>query len=211
MTDLVRSLSEGAAAALGLQTPTAPTRGLLQDTPAPAPLPNLPANFDASAFRGAINNALLGAASSFGNSAIAAVNGRPGASAVLPAMAVLQKYVGDLQGVSGTLEKLLGGLPLQGKLLSVILEPNGGKTVLDSLTALSANLKTAGKGDQGAILGQIANVLGALVTKGTGGDVSPAVQAALQAAAKLVLPNAQKLLSGWVGQLAGVLASGLSG
>jgi hypothetical protein len=126
-------------------------------------------------------------------------------------MAVLQKYVGDLQGVSGTLEKLLGGLPLQGKLLSVILEPNGGKTVLDSLTALSANLKTAGKGDQGAILGQIANVLGALVTKGTGGDVSPAVQAALQAAAKLVLPNAQKLLSGWVGQLAGVLASGLSG
>jgi hypothetical protein len=151
---------------------------------------------------------LLGAASGFANAAVAAAGGRPGGSAALSA---LQKYVSTLQGVSGKLQGLLGGLPLQGKLLSVVLEPVGGKTVIDSLTALSANLKTAGTGDKGAVLGQIANVLGALVSKGTGVDVSPAILAALQAASKLVLPNADKLLSGWGAQLASALAGRLSG
>jgi hypothetical protein len=163
----------------------------------------IPTGFDVLGFNGAIQDALLGAASQFANAAVASVNGRPGLSAALGA---IQQYIETLTGVSTQLDGFLSALP-QGRVVSVILDVVGGKSVIDSLASLQGALKTAAPGEQGAVVEQIASVLGSL---SGGGAVSArsAVQAALQAASKQLLPNAQELLSGLRSELAAAMASG---
>ena len=56
-------------------------------------------------------------------------------------------------------------------------------------------------------MGEIAKVLSSLA-EGGAVSASPAVQAALQAASKLVMPNAGGLLSGFQSQLAAALGGG---
>lgn len=200
---MVRALAGQAASALGLTNPTglAPRsrgRHLMQLDPV-----TIPTGFDVLGFNGAIQDALLGAASQFANAAVASVNGRPGLSAALGA---IQQYIETLTGVSTQLDGFLSALP-QGRVMSVILDVVGGKSVFDSLASLQGALKTAAPGEQGAVVEQIASVLGSL---SGGGAVSarPAVQAALQAASKQLLPNAQELLSGLRSELAAAMASG---
>lgn len=200
---VVRDLAGQAASALGLINPTGlepriTGRHLLQLSSVP-----IPTGFDAVGFNGSIQDALLGAASQFANAAVAAVNGRPGLSAALGG---IQKYIETLTGVSNQLDGFLSALP-QGRIISVILDVVGGKSVIDSLASLQGALKTAAPGQQGPVVEKIATVLGSL---SGGGAVSakPAVQAALQAASKQLLPNAQELLSGFRSELAAAMRSG---
>jgi hypothetical protein len=202
------NLAAAAATALGLPAPggmppameTIPGRRLLQI----APLTNVPAGFDAAAFNSVLRQALLGAGNQFANAAIAAVNGRPGASAALTAV---QKFLSSLQSGSSLFESLLAAIP-QGNILSVLLEPEGGQQVIQSLQGLQNGLQGAGGAERGPIVGEIATVLGSLAEGGSV-SASPAVRAALQAASKLVMPNASDLLSGFLSRLAtAVVGSG---
>lgn len=201
-------LAAAAATALGLPAPggmppameTVAGRRLLQI----APLTNVFAGFDATAFNDVLRQALLGAGNQFANAAIAAVNGRPGASAALTAV---QKFLSSLQSGSSLFESLLSAIP-QGNILSVILEPQGGQQVIQSLQGLQNGLQGAGGAERGPIVGEIAKVLGSLAEGGSV-NASPAVRAALQAASKLVMPNASDVLSGFLSQLAtAVVGSG---
>lgn len=197
------NLAATAATALGLPPPPGLARPAGRNLLQIAPVTDIPAGFDVTAFNGAVGNALLGAATQFANAAIAAVNGRPGASASLSA---LQKFLTSLQAGSGVIESLLGALP-QGNVLSVILDPEGGQKVIQSLQGLQAGLKSATGAEAGPIMGEIAKLLGSL-TEGATVGAGPAVQAALQAASKLVMPNAGGLLSGFLSQLAAAMGGG---
>lgn len=163
---------------------------------------SIPDGFDVLGFHGAIKDALLSAASHFANAAVASVNGRPGLSAALGAV---QHYIETLKTVSEKLDGFLAGLP-HGKVMSVILDAVGGKTVIDSLANLQGTLKTAAAEEQGAVVDQIAQVLSSLASGGSTGT-SPVVQAAVRAASKQLLPNAEGLLNGFRSQLVAALAS----
>lgn len=190
----MKNIANGASAALGLPVPAAaPGRHLLTTTPLV-----LPAGFDAPAFNGVLRQALLGAGTQFANAAVAAINGRPGVSA---AAGALQQYVERLTEVAGKFDSFLEGLP-QGKVLSLIFDAAGGGKVIDSLTGLSSSLSSAAAGDVGPIVGQIAKVLGSMVTR-SAAAAEPAVAAQQQ-----VLPNAAGLLAAFQQQLAAAVSGG---
>lgn len=198
----------GLPAPAGRPMPMPAGRHLLAVEGLATPLTGLPADFNAEAFRGAIVNALQSGATQFANSAVVAANGRPGASTALGA---LQKYVGTLTGAAKTFEGFLAGLP-RGKILSVILDSTGGgKNLIQSLLGLQAGLKSAAPGQQGPVMTEIGSVLTSLGgSDGAGVDATSAVQAAVQLAAKQLLPNAEALLAGFRTQLAALLGSGSS-
>lgn len=199
---VVGDLTAGASAVLGLPTPPGRAgRHLLADQ---APLASLPAGFDATAFRGTIATALQGAATEFANGAVAAISGRPGASIALEA---LQQYIGSVSGVAGKFEKFLGLIP-KGPVLSVLFDGVGGKKVISSLLDLATGLRSAEPAQQGPIMQEIASVLSSLGSQRSAVDGQTAVQAAMQAAAKQLLPNAQDLLAGFRSQLAAAVGSG---
>jgi hypothetical protein len=163
-----------------------------------APLTNVPAGFDAATFNGMLRQALMGAGNQFANAAITAVSGRPGTTSA--ALTALQKFLNSLVSGSSLLESLLSAIP-QGNILSVILEPQGGQQVIQSLQGLQNGLQGAGAAERGPIVGEIAKVLGALSGSGSV-STSPAVKAALQAASKLLTSNVAGLMSGFESQLA---------